>query len=60
MWNKIVKWLKENLNNFLATLFIVLAIIFIIAFLPKWLVITLISVLFVLLLIYKIWKNQPF
>lgn len=60
MWNKIVKWFKENINNFLATLFIVLAIIFIIAYLPKWLVITLISVIFALLLVYKIWKDQPF
>lgn len=60
MWNKIKTWLKAHLNNFLATLLVVLGIIFLIAYLPKWTVIVLISIIFLLLLVYKIWKGQPF
>jgi len=60
MWNKIKTFLKEHLNNFLASLLVVLAIIFSIIYLPKWAIVVIISVSFLLLLAYKIWKNQPF
>lgn len=60
MWNKIKTWFKEHLNNFLATLLIVIALICIVIFLPKWAVALLIGVSFLGLLAYKILKNQPF
>lgn len=60
MWNKIwtrtKEWFSKNWKSFSITLTITLGGFFFISFFTKWSVL----VVFLLALIYKIWKNQPF
>jgi len=60
MWNTIKTWFKENWKSFLLSLLIVVGFIVFIALLPKWAIYTIVSVGYVAILAFKIWKNKPF
>jgi 4-hydroxybenzoate polyprenyltransferase len=60
MWNKILTWLKDNTASFLLSLLIVVGFILMVAFFPKWIIILVASLSYLILFAYKVWKDQPF
>ena len=60
MFTKIKNWIKENLLSFIISLIILIGFIVFIILLPKWAILTISAVAYLVILIIKIWKNKPF